>query len=131
MQLALYYLGLAFLFTHELDAMTHSEWRILPILRGMPDATASPLFVSLHVPLFFAILWLSQHPRERLRDATRQAVAAFLPVHAVLHFALSTEPQYEFHGLLSRILIAAAGVAGLVYLSMRWRQGGGSSEESG
>ena len=56
MSTALYYLGLAFLFTHELDAVTHAEWRLLPALRLLPDATASPLFVSLHVLLFFAII---------------------------------------------------------------------------
>jgi len=73
MPTVLYYLGLAFLFTHELDAVTHSEWRLLPALGNMPDAAASPLFVALHVPLFFVVLWLSQHRRDRVRERTRIA----------------------------------------------------------
>ena len=121
MHAALYYLGLACLFTHELDAVTHSEWRLLFVLRNMPDATASPLFVALHVPLFFAILWLSQHRKPRIRDGARMAVAAFLVVHAGLHSSLSSTPQYEFHGALSRGLILSAAVFGTAYLLTRWR----------
>ena len=120
---ALYYLGLACLFTHELDAVTHSEWRLLFVLRSLPDATASPLFVSLHVPLFFAILWLSHYPREGVRNATRVLVAAFLVVHAILHFSNASSPQYEFHGTLSRALIVSAAACGISYLlsKHRWR----------
>jgi len=121
MHVALYYLGLACLFTHELDAVTHSEWRLLFGLRDLPDATASPLFVALHVPLFFAILWLSHHRRPALREGTRMAVAAFLVAHAVLHFALSSTPHYEFHGALSRALIVSAAVFGLATLLTQWR----------
>lgn len=130
MHIALYYLGLAFLFTHELDAVTHSEWRLLPVLGGMPDATAEPLFVSLHVLLFFAVLWLSHHRLEPLRQGTRLVVAAFLVVHAVLHFALSSAPNYEFHGALSQTLIVAAGAAGLVFLLMHWFSGGASERKT-
>ena len=121
MHAALYYLGLAFLFTHELDAVTHSEWRLLPVLRDMPDAIASPLFVAAHVLLFFGVLWLSHHRREHVRERTRIAVAAFLVVHAVLHFSLSSASNYEFHGTLSKILIASAAAFGVVYLLERWR----------
>ena len=121
MSTVLYYLGLAFLFAHELDAVTHSEWRLLPVLRGMPDATASPLFVSLHVPLFFAILWLSHHRREQVRERTRIAASSFLIVHAVLHFSLSSISNYEFHGALAKTLIAAAAAFGVAYLISRGR----------
>jgi len=120
---ALYYFGLACLFTHELDAVTHSEWRLLFLIRDLPDATASPLFVALHVPLFFAILWLSQTPREHLRSLTRSVVAAFLVVHALLHFTNSS-PHYEFHGALSRALIVSAAASGLAYLILEWRSRG-------
>ena len=121
MSTALYYLGLAFLFTHELDAVTHAEWRLLPVLRDLPDATASPLFVSLHVLLFFAILWLSHHRLDRVREPTRTTVAALLVLHGVLHFSLSSAPQYDFHGPLSQILIASAAASGAAYLVILWR----------
>jgi hypothetical protein len=116
MSTALYYLGLACLFTHELDAVTHSEWRLLIGLRSLPANTASSLFIVLHVPLFFAVLWLSHFPREGIRRSTRLVVAAFLVIHAVLHFSLASNPLYEFHGALSRSLILAAAACGLAYL---------------
>jgi hypothetical protein len=116
MSAAVYYLGLACLFTHELDAVTHSEWRLLFILRSQPDGIASPWFVALHVPLFFAILWLSHFPREAVRKSTRLLVAAFLVVHAVLHVSLASNPDYEFHGTLSRTLIVSAAACGVAYV---------------
>ena len=36
----LFYLGFATLATHELDAMTQSEWRLLYLLRDLPDPVA-------------------------------------------------------------------------------------------
>ena len=121
MSTALYYLGLACLFTHELDAVTHSEWRLLVILRDLPDAQASPWFVALHVPAFFTILWLSHFPRAIVRHWTRVLVAGFLVVHAVLHFTNASNPLDEFHGVLSRTLIVAAAVCGLLYVLIQAR----------
>ena len=54
---------LATLFTHELDAVSQSEWRLLYILRTMPDAQGAFWFVALHVPLFAALLWIAYSPR--------------------------------------------------------------------
>jgi hypothetical protein len=45
------HLMLALLFTHELDAMTQSEWRLLYVLRELSDAQGRWWFVALHVPL--------------------------------------------------------------------------------
>lgn len=126
---AIYYLGLACLFTHEIDAVIHSEWRLLFFLRSWPDDTASPLFVALHVPLFFAILWLSHVHREVVRKATRVLVAAFLVVHSVLHFSLASNPLYDFHGTLSRSLILSAAACGLAYLLAELRSRGHTPPE--
>ena len=115
--MALYYLGLACLFTHELDAVTHSEWRLLLGLRSLPDPTAASAFVALHVPLFFLVLWLSHHSVGRVRDGTRLVVAAFLVVHAALHFALSASTQNTFHGPLSNSLIIGAAFSGASFLA--------------
>ena len=120
--MTLYYLGLACLFTHELDAITHSEWRLLLGLRSLPDPAAASTFVALHVPLFFLILWLSHYPAQRLASGTRLVVAAFMVVHGVLHFALSSSPQYTFEGSLSNFLIFGAAVSGAAYLATSWSE---------
>jgi hypothetical protein len=121
MDRAFYYLGLACLFTHELDAVTHAEWRLLFFLREMPGPEAESSFVSLHVPLFFLILWLSHHRDKRVRGYTRSIVAAFLGLHAVLHFINSSSPVSDFQGPLSIALIVSAGVSGIAYLLLRFR----------
>jgi Family of unknown function (DUF6713) len=127
----LYYLGLACLFTHELDAVAHAEWRLLFILRGIPADSASSLFVAAHVPLFFGILWLGDHRRAAVRNLTRLSVAAFLVVHAVLHFSLSSNPEYEFHGTLSRALILSAAVCGIAYVMVQRRSSRGTLPGAG
>jgi hypothetical protein len=126
---AVYYLGLACLFTHELDAVTHSEWRLLFFLRSWPETTASESFVALHVPFFFTILWLSHFPRKAVRKATRILVAAFLVVHAVLHLSLASNPLHEFDGTLSRSLIVSAAVCGVAYLLGELRRRGSTPSE--
>ena len=122
MNATLYYLGLASLFTHELDAVTHSEWELLPILKGLSDAVAAPFFLALHVPLFFAILLLSHHANRAVRETSRTVVAGFLVLHAVLHFSLSSTAGYGFNGALSRTLVFSAGGFGLAYLLIKRRR---------
>jgi hypothetical protein len=120
---ALYYLALACLFTHELDAMTHSEWRLFFVFGGMSDASASTTFVALHVPFFFLVLWMSNHRSEAIRERSRLAFAFFLVLHAILHFGFSSHPEYDFHGLLSRLLILSAAGFAALFLGTRWRAG--------
>ena len=53
----LFFIGLSLLLCHELDAVAQAEWRLLPVLRTLTDASAYPIFVWLHVPLFALVLW--------------------------------------------------------------------------
>lgn len=115
-------LGFGFLATHELDAVTQSEWRLLYLLRAMPEPLARDVFVALHVPLFALLLWLCHHPRPVLREGSRMALAIFLVVHVGLHLRLQAHPLYHFHGLLSQALILGGGACGLCYLLWCWRE---------
>jgi len=56
----LFQLGFSTLLAHELDAMTQAEWRLLFVLRRLPDLLAHNLFVTLHVPAVAILLWLTQ-----------------------------------------------------------------------
>ena len=115
----LYYLGLAALFTHEMDAVRAQEWKLLYVLRGLPEATAEPAFLLLHLPLFFVLLWLSQHETARLREGFRLLAGAFLVVHAGLHARLGEHPLNAFDGVVSNGLIYTAGAFGGLYLLLR------------
>ena len=122
----LFYLGFATLITHELDAMTQSEWRLLFILRNLPEQVASVTFVMLHIPLLTILLWLISNESLGIRYWSRIAVAAFLIVHVGLHKLLEQNPDYTFNSLLSLSFIYGGGFLGLIYLVsifIAWRQG--------
>nr|MBV6629654.1 hypothetical protein [Oceanococcus sp. HetDA_MAG_MS8] len=116
---AIFLLGVSLLFTHELDAMTHSEWRVLPLTSWLSPEVGRVAFVVLHVPLFaFVLGWLTSHvPGKAI--AAQFWISAFLVVHAGLHLAFSSHPHYTFDGILSNTLILGAAVCGAVYL---WRR---------
>jgi hypothetical protein len=110
-----FYLGLALLFTHELDSMPNHEWRVLPLLRSLPDSTGESVFVLAHVPIFALtiayVASLNQHTRKLARDIA----SGFFIVHAILHILFSGHLNYEFASLLSSLLIFGAAICGLAY----------------
>lgn len=113
----LFYLALGFLFTHEMDATWRHEWRLLPILKQLPDETGRVAFVLLHVPLFAAFIWLGAHPDANVRDPWRVAVSAFGIIHTGLHWLLRNHPKYEFNNAVSWSLIVGYGLFGLLCLA--------------
>lgn len=116
-------IGFGLLATHELDAMTQSEWRLLYVLRDLPEQLARDLFVILHVPLFALIAALLWHHDEKIRSRSRSLFAMFLVIHVGLHYRLSDHPLYQFNSALSQLLIFAAGLTGLLYLITYWQVG--------
>ncbi|WP_035991865.1 DUF6713 family protein [Leptolyngbya sp. KIOST-1] len=116
MQNLLFYLGFATLMAHELDAMTQAEWRLLFVLRRLPEATAETAFVLVHIPLVAGLLWLTNHEAPGVKHWSRIAIAAFLAIHAGLHKRLDHHPLYSFDSALSMGLIYGGGVLGLLYL---------------
>jgi hypothetical protein len=111
-------LMLATLFTHELDAMTQSEWRLLYVLRSMSDSDGRWWFVAIHVPLFWALIALTHHANAGVQRASRLGLAAFCIVHALLHWRLASDPLSTFTSPLSWSLIIGAAFFGLAYLSV-------------
>jgi hypothetical protein len=115
-----HYLGLGAIATHELDAVSQHEWRLLYVLRTLPEDLARHVFIGLHVPLFALLVWLTSHSQPRVREGSRIALAAFLVIHAGLHWRLSDDALYTFHDGLSQALIATAGICGALYLALTW-----------
>ncbi|GJM08395.1 MAG: hypothetical protein DHS20C11_06710 [Lysobacteraceae bacterium] len=108
--------AVSLLFTHELDAMTHAEWDVLPLTSWLPPDVGRAVFVTIHVPIFaFVLGWLTSRLPERVASA-QFWISAFLVVHAALHFAFSSHPEYTFEGLLSNTLIFGSAALGAVYL---------------
>ena len=114
-------LMLALLFTHELDAMTQSEWRLLYVLRGLSDSEGRWWFVAIHVPLFWALISLTHHAHAGMQRASRLGLAVFCIVHAGLHLRLRDDPLSSFSSPLSWSLILGAAFLGCVYLAFAAR----------
>ncbi len=112
----LFSLGLALLLTHEMDAMTHAEWRILPLLSWLPEGSGLFYFVVAHVPLFALILWFTASTSATIRWWAQAAVDSFLMIHVTLHTLFSGHPEYSFAGALSLVLIYGAGLFGFLHL---------------
>lgn len=119
MQLAVrhgaFYLGLGLLFTHEMDAMPNHEWRVLPLLRSLPDASGELLFLLAHVPLFAVAIAFIASLNPKTRALSQKIASGFLIVHAILHYAFSGHADYEFDSLTSSILIYGAAVCGVAF----------------
>ncbi len=117
--IALFDLALAGLLAHELDAVQNREWRILYVLRGMPDDVARQAFILLHVPLFAVLLWLISASDPSLRHYSTLGLDAFMVVHAGLHWRLSAHPKYEFHEAYSRSLIYGTALLAGLHLALK------------
>ena len=110
-----FYLGLALLFTHELDSMPNHEWRVLPLLRSLSESAGETVFVVAHIPIFALTIACVASLNTRTRKLARDIACGFFVVHAILHALFSGHPAYEFPTLLSSTLIYGAAACGVVY----------------
>ena len=114
-----FYLGVAFLFTHELDAMTNHEWRVLPLTSFLPDSIGMNSFLIAHIPIFAVVVGCVASLNMKIRSTAQNVVSGFLIVHAVLHFAFSGHSDYEFDSLLSSTLIYGAALLGILFFVLK------------
>lgn len=110
-----FYLGLALLFTHELDSMPNHEWRVLPLLRSLSESTGEAVFVIAHVPIFALTIAYVASLNTRTRKLARDIASGFFIAHAILHVLFSGHPDYEFSSSLSSFLIFGAAICGMAY----------------
>jgi phosphotransferase system glucose/maltose/N-acetylglucosamine-specific IIC component len=115
-----FYLGLGTLFTHELDSMLNHEWRVIPIIRLLPDEIGLIVFVSAHIPLFALLIALASSNNLKTRRMTRIGVGVFLVLHGLLHILFKGHPDYEFSSMLSNVLIFGGSILGIIYLILEW-----------
>lgn len=111
-------LMLAVLFTHELDAMTQSERRLLYVLRGFGDEQGRWWFVAIPIPLFWALIAITHHANDQVQRVCRIGFAVFCIIHALLHWRLAGDPLSTFNSPLSWSLILGAAVLGAAHLGM-------------
>lgn len=104
---------------HEMDAMTHAEWRLLPILSGMDDGAARDAFVLLHIPLYAGLFWALFHASWKALAGRVFAFAAI--AHATAHFLLSGHQLYTFEVPIETVTVYGTALAGAAYLALSFR----------
>lgn len=108
---------------HEMDAMTHAEWRLLPVLSDLPNEQARQVFLWLHIPLFAGMIWALFFASWKRIAA--QIVCAALIIHAAAHFLLSGHDLYTFTAPIATITVYGAALISALHLFLSFR---GTSE---
>ncbi|MGI9418320.1 MAG: DUF6713 family protein [Geminicoccaceae bacterium] len=109
-----YWLMVAALVTHELDAVKRHEWRILPLLRDLPDDVGEQVFIWLHFPLFVLIFWISHLGAESILALGLSVIAI---IHIGVTWLLRKHPAFEYDNPSSWLLICLAGLFGGLHLA--------------
>ena len=105
-----------FLATHEMDAIFHAEWRVLPFLNGLDDTSGRVAFTLLHVPIFAGLVYLFWEAPLQLRHVSRVLFSGFCLIHIALHWLSADHPAYRFDSWDANLLILGAGLCGLIHL---------------
>lgn len=115
----LFFVAVSSLLLHEMDAIDKKEWRLLFVLRKLPDDGALRWFIGLHLPLFVGLMVLIAAGPSPTTRWIEGGIDVFLIVHGGLHENLSAGGDRAFANQFSRWLIWSAAVfasAHLVYL---------------
>lgn len=110
-----FFVGLAFLFTHEMDAIRCQEWTIFPGLARLNETSGFVLFMALHIPLYFFLLWGIVDGYGLNREVVK-GLNIFFVAHAVAHGLFLMHPKNKFKSVLSWVLILGSAIAGLIDL---------------
>ena len=110
-----FYMGLAFLLVHEMDAVRLQEWRMMPFLSRLEDETGYLIFTLLHIPLYgllFWGLWFSESITVNLIIG----LDLFFIIHLGLHLLLLKHRNNQFRNYFSWGLILLTGIFGILDL---------------
>jgi hypothetical protein len=111
-----FFIGLALILTHEMDAIKCHEWRIFPFTSRLNDKTGYLTFTAAHVPLYLLLLWGLYRPSGFNTPFLITGLNLFFIIHLALHIAYLKHPKNEFKSPFSWVLIAGAAIAGAVSL---------------
>jgi len=117
MQHVFFVVGLSLILTHEMDAIRLKEWKMFVVL----SATAYVAFTALHIPLYILLFWgLFAPGGAGIQSSLIAGLSMFFIVHTILHLLFLKHPDNQFTSVFSWLLIAGAGVAGMLDLLVNW-----------
>lgn len=112
----LFSINISLLLLHEMDAIKCKEWNMFIILKDMKESKAYLIFSVLHLPLYFALIYLLSNGSVNTKNIIGLCINFFLLFHWVIHFAFRNKHQNNFRNLYSSILINLMGVFSLAYI---------------
>ena len=101
---------------HEMDAMTHAEWRLLPVLNDLQDENARDAFVLLRIPLYVGLFWSLFFATWKQLAGRIFSVA--LIAHAIVHYLLSGHELYTFVAPIETVTVYGAAMFSICYLAI-------------
>ncbi|MDJ0920678.1 MAG: hypothetical protein QNI84_06090 [Henriciella sp.] len=101
---------------HEMDAMTHSEWLLLPLLGEFTEATGRDIFLLLHIPLYLGLFWALFYASWRKLAAL--IFCGALIVHGTAHGLLSGHELYTFVAPTETITVYGAVLVSVLYVAL-------------
>jgi hypothetical protein len=107
-----FYLGLATIIVHEMDAVRCKEWRIFPGLSLLGDTWGLRIFLIAHIPLLYFLFWGLIMQIDS--DGVKYSLDIFFIIHVGLHLLFLRHKKNEFKDLISWIIILSAGMFGLL-----------------
>ncbi|GBD91475.1 hypothetical protein BMS3Abin04_02207 [bacterium BMS3Abin04] len=110
-----FYIGLAFILVHEMDAIRLQEWRMFPILSGLKDQNGYLIFTLLHLPLYVLIFWGLWGSHGSVINLIL-GLDIFFIIHIGLHLLLIKHKENQFGNFFSWSLILLTGIFGLLDL---------------
>ena len=117
MEYLFFYIGLSFLFTHEMDAVRLKEWKIFPILSKLEEQTAYYIFTGIHVPLFILIFWgLCGNNQDEINRSLIAGLDIFFIIHTFLHLMILRHRNNNFKSVFSWSLIIGMFICGILDL---------------
>ena len=112
----IFYLGVALVLMHEMDAVRCKEWRIFPGLSLLEDKAGMVTFIFLHIPLFYWVIYEISVGKQSFIVGFN----IFLVVHLFLHILFLWHIRNEFKDWISWTIIAGAGICGAIGLIIRY-----------
>lgn len=105
-----FYLGLAFILMHEMDAVRCREWRIFPGLHLLSDKAGFLVFILAHIPLFYFLFAGLLGPDDPA--GLMYGLDLFFIIHLGLHMLFLLHPKNEFRDPISWSIILGAALFG-------------------
>lgn len=110
-----FWIALASLLVHEMDAIHKHEWRMFPLTMMLSERLGYMVFTAVHIPLY-VILFQGLYSNDVINHPLSTGISVFCILHVGLHLIYLRHPLNEFVGIFSWCIILLAGVAGCVSL---------------